>query len=224
MRDFRDSMFSINVNNLNPVVDSACLWGVFKVFGRVRDVFLSSKNGGRMSFYAFIMFNTLEEANRKQRKVDRKSVLNKDVDQKSSSFEEVVKGARRRDTIAWLIERLSPTTVVGLAERSKVAVLSIGQLERPTGCIGLEAEGAFGGLISFWDECVFTVKACVLNKGRGFQGGNKVRFWCKIKIGLVPLKEAFPRVFVLAIKKEGVVKEFGHWVGHRWAWEVKLRR
>ncbi|KAK2662446.1 hypothetical protein Ddye_001020 [Dipteronia dyeriana] len=54
--------------------------------------------------------------------------------------------------------------------------------------------------------------------------GNKARFWNDIKIGLAILNEAFHRVFLLAIKKEGVVKEFGHWIGSMWTWEVKLRR
>jgi hypothetical protein len=38
-------MFSIFVDNLNPVVDSARLWGMFKPFGKVRDVFSFSKEG-----------------------------------------------------------------------------------------------------------------------------------------------------------------------------------
>ena len=46
-KDFRDNLVFIFIDNLYPKVDVACLWGVFKVFGRVRDVFLSSQNRSR---------------------------------------------------------------------------------------------------------------------------------------------------------------------------------
>ncbi|KAK3219977.1 hypothetical protein Dsin_013947 [Dipteronia sinensis] len=38
------------------------------------------------------------------------------------------------------------------------------------------------------------------------------------------LKEAFPRCFALAEKKNGVVKDFGVWSGQKWAWGIPTRR
>ncbi|KAK3229528.1 hypothetical protein Dsin_001409 [Dipteronia sinensis] len=61
-KDFIDRLFSVYVDNLYSKVDLVCLWNVFKVFGRVRDVYLSSKASVRRSNFAFIRFQTLEEA------------------------------------------------------------------------------------------------------------------------------------------------------------------
>ncbi|KAK0606974.1 hypothetical protein LWI29_007160 [Acer saccharum] len=61
-RDFRDSLFSIFMDNLSLKVDVSGLWGIFKVFGKVRDVFLSSGSNSRKSVFAFIQFATSEEA------------------------------------------------------------------------------------------------------------------------------------------------------------------
>ncbi|KAK3205634.1 hypothetical protein Dsin_019680 [Dipteronia sinensis] len=69
-RDFRDSLVSIFVDNLNPIVDSVCLCGVFKPFGRVRYVYLSSNNNGRRSRFAFIRFESLGEATKVARLTD----------------------------------------------------------------------------------------------------------------------------------------------------------
>ncbi|KAK3206949.1 hypothetical protein Dsin_020995 [Dipteronia sinensis] len=63
-RDFRVGLVSIFVDNLNPKVDVRCLWDVFKVFGRVRHVFLSSKVSVRRSKFAFIRFQTVDEASK----------------------------------------------------------------------------------------------------------------------------------------------------------------
>ncbi|KAK3219558.1 hypothetical protein Dsin_013528 [Dipteronia sinensis] len=62
--DFRDGLFSVFVDNLHPQADLVCLWGVFKAFGKVRDVLLSPKTSSRRSRFAFIRFKTLEEAAR----------------------------------------------------------------------------------------------------------------------------------------------------------------
>ncbi|KAK3220828.1 hypothetical protein Dsin_014798 [Dipteronia sinensis] len=35
---------------------------------------------------------------------------------------------------------------------------------------------------------------------------------------------AFPRIYVLATNKDGMVSEYGRWVGSSWSWVVKLRR
>ena len=63
-RDFKESLVSVFLGNLNPVVDSVGLWGMFKPFGKVRDVFLSSKKRFQRSCFAFIRFDTVEEARR----------------------------------------------------------------------------------------------------------------------------------------------------------------
>ncbi|KAK1567862.1 hypothetical protein Q3G72_017572 [Acer saccharum] len=60
--DYRDSLYSVFIDNINPMTEVDCLWGVFKVFGRVRDIFLSAKISSRRSRYAFIRFGTREEA------------------------------------------------------------------------------------------------------------------------------------------------------------------
>ncbi|KAK2642939.1 hypothetical protein Ddye_024702 [Dipteronia dyeriana] len=51
-------------------MDSTGIWGIFKPHGKVRDVFLSVKNNDQRNAYAFIRFETKEEANRVVRKVD----------------------------------------------------------------------------------------------------------------------------------------------------------
>ena len=61
-KDFRKNLCSVFLDNINPQVDVECLWEVFKVFGRVKDVYLSSKKRPRRSLFAFICFDTLEEA------------------------------------------------------------------------------------------------------------------------------------------------------------------
>ena len=63
-------MVSVFVNNINPVVDQAGLWGIFKPFGRIRDIFLSPKSNTRRCCYAFIRFGTLEEASKVASMVD----------------------------------------------------------------------------------------------------------------------------------------------------------
>ena len=63
-KDFRHNLVSVFVNNINPVVDQAGLWGIFKPFGRIRDVYLSPKSNTRRSCYAFTRFGTLEEASK----------------------------------------------------------------------------------------------------------------------------------------------------------------
>ena len=53
-KDYRDGLFSVFVDNLNSSVDQRSLWGIFKPFGRVSDVFLSAGNRPRRSNFAFI--------------------------------------------------------------------------------------------------------------------------------------------------------------------------
>ncbi|KAI9176445.1 hypothetical protein LWI28_002928 [Acer negundo] len=68
--DFRERLFSIYMDNLNPIVDQACLWGMFKTFDRVRIVFLSSRSNSRRSSFAFIQFASLVEASKVARLTD----------------------------------------------------------------------------------------------------------------------------------------------------------
>ncbi|KAK3219523.1 hypothetical protein Dsin_013493 [Dipteronia sinensis] len=61
-KDFREGLFSIFIDNLNPNMDLLGLWCFFKPFGKVRDVFLASKKSSRRSCFGFIRFETIEEA------------------------------------------------------------------------------------------------------------------------------------------------------------------
>ncbi|KAK2660333.1 hypothetical protein Ddye_006866 [Dipteronia dyeriana] len=63
-RDFKDGLFSVFVDNLNSSVDQRSLWDIFKPFGMVKDVFLSSEHRARRSNYAFVQFATTEETER----------------------------------------------------------------------------------------------------------------------------------------------------------------
>ncbi|KAK3224902.1 hypothetical protein Dsin_004764 [Dipteronia sinensis] len=38
------------------------------------------------------------------------------------------------------------------------------------------------------------------------------------------LRAACPRIYALAIKKHGVIQDFGRWQGMSWCWDVPLRR
>ncbi|KAK2634672.1 hypothetical protein Ddye_029464 [Dipteronia dyeriana] len=62
--DFRAKLVSIYIDNLNPVVDLKDLWGIFRAFGIVRDIYLSPKLKFMRSRYGFIRFATLKEASR----------------------------------------------------------------------------------------------------------------------------------------------------------------
>ncbi|KAE8655416.1 hypothetical protein F3Y22_tig00117027pilonHSYRG00012 [Hibiscus syriacus] len=56
--------------------------------------------------------------------------------------------------------------------------------------------------------------------------GNGVRidFWSDFWTGVRSLKEAFPRIYGLVIKKQGKISEFGSWVNGLWSWNIELRR
>ncbi|KAK0603137.1 hypothetical protein LWI29_001756 [Acer saccharum] len=84
-RDFRENLFSIFISNLNPIVDLASLWGIFKPFGKVRDVFLSSKSNSRKSVFTFIRFATLEEASAVASKVNGMHVYGWSISSKLAS-------------------------------------------------------------------------------------------------------------------------------------------
>ncbi|GLT26694.1 hypothetical protein SLA2020_017400 [Shorea laevis] len=54
--------------------------------------------------------------------------------------------------------------------------------------------------------------------------GNKVDFWQEWWIGDKKLKDSFPRLYALYVKKEGKISEMGIWEKGRWVWHVEWRR
>ncbi|GKV50261.1 hypothetical protein SLEP1_g56973 [Rubroshorea leprosula] len=54
--------------------------------------------------------------------------------------------------------------------------------------------------------------------------GNRVEFWSNRWVGDKSLRDLFPRLFALSIKKEGKVSEMGTWEEGRWVWRVEWRR
>ncbi|KAK3224600.1 hypothetical protein Dsin_004462 [Dipteronia sinensis] len=94
-KDFRDNLFSVFIDNLNPVVNLVCLWGIFRPFGKVRDVFLSAKNRSRRSLFAFIRFETLEEANKVAHMVNGMHIYGWTISSRVATY-----GWRNRRTMA----------------------------------------------------------------------------------------------------------------------------
>ncbi|GLT99814.1 hypothetical protein SLE2022_172280 [Rubroshorea leprosula] len=54
--------------------------------------------------------------------------------------------------------------------------------------------------------------------------GCRVNFWRDIWVGNKSLRDLFPRLFQLALNKEGTVKENGTWEGEGWIWGIEWRR
>ncbi|GKV28626.1 hypothetical protein SLEP1_g37648 [Rubroshorea leprosula] len=54
--------------------------------------------------------------------------------------------------------------------------------------------------------------------------GNKVDFWQERWVGDKTLRDLCPRLYALAVKKEGKVSEMGNWDEGRWGWRVEWRR
>ncbi|GKV29207.1 hypothetical protein SLEP1_g38153 [Rubroshorea leprosula] len=54
--------------------------------------------------------------------------------------------------------------------------------------------------------------------------GNRVGFWSDRWIGVKSLRNLFPRLFALSVKKDGKVSEMGSWEEGRWWWRVEWRR
>jgi hypothetical protein len=54
--------------------------------------------------------------------------------------------------------------------------------------------------------------------------GGDTSFWHEKWVGVQPLKEAFPRLFLLSTQKEACVSEVGRRVSGRWEWDLKWRR
>ncbi|GKV29432.1 hypothetical protein SLEP1_g38359 [Rubroshorea leprosula] len=54
--------------------------------------------------------------------------------------------------------------------------------------------------------------------------GNRVGFWSDRWIGVKSLRDLFPRLFALSVKKDGKVFEMGIWEKGRWWWRMEWRR
>ncbi|GKV16128.1 hypothetical protein SLEP1_g26814 [Rubroshorea leprosula] len=54
--------------------------------------------------------------------------------------------------------------------------------------------------------------------------GKRVGFWRTIWVGDKSLRDLFPRLYELAVKKEGLVSEMGDWEDDRWRWNMEWRR
>ncbi|XP_039042484.1 uncharacterized protein LOC120181427 [Hibiscus syriacus] len=54
--------------------------------------------------------------------------------------------------------------------------------------------------------------------------GRRVNFWQDTCIGNCPLMIAFPRMFALALNKEGKVSDFGTKTNNGWVWSIQFRR
>ena len=54
--------------------------------------------------------------------------------------------------------------------------------------------------------------------------GDKESFWNDVFVDYIPLKDSFPRIYALAVQKEGLIQNFGFWRDSTWVWTVELRR
>ncbi|GKV50623.1 hypothetical protein SLEP1_g57323 [Rubroshorea leprosula] len=54
--------------------------------------------------------------------------------------------------------------------------------------------------------------------------GKKVAFWHEWWVGDKNLRDLFPRLFELSVKKEGKIFEMGFWEEGKWVWKVEWRR
>ncbi|GLT32356.1 hypothetical protein SLA2020_070280 [Shorea laevis] len=54
--------------------------------------------------------------------------------------------------------------------------------------------------------------------------GKRVGFWRENWIGSKPLWDVCPRLFELAVNKDGKIQEMGGWEGGRWRWSLEWRR
>ncbi|KAK3195427.1 hypothetical protein Dsin_026737 [Dipteronia sinensis] len=107
-RNFKESLFSIFVDDLSPKVDVASMWGIFKTYGRVRDVFISTKRNNRRCSFAFVRFETWEKANKvanmggsskvdgESRNVEGKEKAIQGGQQRNLTFAEVVSGHQEK--------------------------------------------------------------------------------------------------------------------------------
>ncbi|KAK3206977.1 hypothetical protein Dsin_021023 [Dipteronia sinensis] len=68
--------------------------------------------------------------------------------------------------------------------------------------------------------------AKIINVGLAASVGNgkRTRFWQDPFVVDTPLRLASPRLYALAVNKEGTVDQHGRWCNLKWNWEVRLRR
>ena len=71
-----------------------------------------------------------------------------------------------------------------------------------------------------------SLSECILRKGLNFVvwDRRKVEFWSDLGNQDTPLKNEFPRIFSLSVKKSGPVHEFGYWNDKVWVWDIPMRR
>ncbi|OMO92976.1 reverse transcriptase [Corchorus capsularis] len=67
---------------------------------------------------------------------------------------------------------------------------------------------------------LFTKSGLMISVG----DGKRVKFWEDNWVNGLILKEAFPRIFALAVSKVGKAVDFGCFEGNAWRWKVELRR
>ncbi|KAK2653360.1 hypothetical protein Ddye_013216 [Dipteronia dyeriana] len=86
IRAAREGLVSIFIDNLNQCLDSFDLWGMFKSFGKVKDVFLSSKKSSQKVCFGFIRFETIKEASKVVKIVDGMLIFGWLIHAKVASF------------------------------------------------------------------------------------------------------------------------------------------
>ena len=53
---------------------------------------------------------------------------------------------------------------------------------------------------------------------------DRAEFWTEIKWVSRTLRDTFPKVYALAVRKRGSIQEFGSWSSSEWVWNVQTRR
>ncbi|KAK2652619.1 hypothetical protein Ddye_012475 [Dipteronia dyeriana] len=85
-KDFRDSLVPLFIDNLSYNMDVAGLWGIFRLFVKVRDIFLNSKSRSRRSLFTFIRFTTREEVDKVSKMVNRMHVYGWPIHAKVTAY------------------------------------------------------------------------------------------------------------------------------------------
>jgi hypothetical protein len=81
----------------------------------------------------------------------------------------------------------------------------------------------------WWNDLVSVGTIDGLDRLRGIffrklGNGGDTSFWYDTWVGVHPLKEVFPRLFLVSTQKECCVSEVGRWDTGRWVWDFKWRR
>ncbi|GKV32434.1 hypothetical protein SLEP1_g41043 [Rubroshorea leprosula] len=73
--------------------------------------------------------------------------------------------------------------------------------------------------------CSSSLKNMLVNGFKWEVGdGSRVHFWREVLVGDKPLRDLCPRLFELAVKKDGLVSEMGGWEEGCWRWNIAWRR